>query len=65
MQKGKRYCVWLEKNDDFFLSTFATVSMNSEILSLISTYCEVLNENKKATGIKRASANGLGCGGSK
>lgn len=48
-----------------FFSTFATISMNSEILNLTTTYCEVLNENKKATGIKRASTHGLGCGGSK
>lgn len=52
------------ENDDFS-STFATISMNSEIINLTTTYCEVLNENKKATGIKRASANGLGCSGSK
>lgn len=32
-------------------STFTTISMNSEILNLTTTYCEVLNENKKATGI--------------
>jgi hypothetical protein len=44
--KRKKICrVWPKKWE--FFSTIATLSMNSEILKLTTTYCKVLKEKEK------------------